>query len=214
MPDADVLTALPIVLALDQSPKHTGWAVGTPLESKPAFGVFDMPPWGDDAADRLQSFRDWLTGTITGRRVTHLFYESPVNPPFKSFDVTRMQGKQVGVIELVAADLLERVPWKGERQPIVPVFEVAIDSWRSRFLGTTKAPAGLSGKFATDELKQMALRSCALRGWYVSDHNAAEALGILDYALSVVSPKHAGNRDPIFRRLELQADVAKFRGEG
>ena len=49
---------------------------------------------------------------------------------------------------------------------------------------------------------------------YVDDDNVAEALGILDFGLSTLSRKHAGGRDIIFRRSELQQDIKRFRGEG
>ena len=47
-------------------------------------------------------------------------------------------------------------------------------------------------------------KACSMRGWIVSDHNVAEALGHLDYAHSVINRKHAGSRDILARRSELQ----------
>ena len=93
----------------------------------------------------------------------------------------------------------------------IPCAPVAISSWRSRFLGTTKATPGLKGVYKDEDLKAKAIRACALRGWYVSDHNAAEACGVLDYGLASISRRHAGVGDPIFRRAELAADTERVR---
>ncbi len=94
----------------------------------------------------------------------------------------------------------------------VPVQQVTPNSWRSRFLGVTK-PVGVTGKAVRPELKRMALKACALRNWYVDDDNVAEALGILDFGLSTLSRQHAGKTDVLFRRAELKADIAAFRGD-
>lgn len=194
-------TADIVVLALDQSPTATGWAVGRPLEVKPSYGLFALPPWGDDEGHRICSFEDWLTTKIKSAGVTHLFYEAPVDISFKRFDITIKQGAQIGYIWGTAY-----------RCGKIPVAEIPVDSWRSRFLGTTKAPPGLKGDNARQALKQMALKACAMRDWLVDDDNIAEALGLLDFALSTLSQRHAGHRDPIFRRAELQQDVQRFRG--
>ena len=183
-----------IALAMDQSPRATGWAIGSPGETTPKFGMFSLKPWNDDEGPRLAEFRDWMTALIKTHTVSHVFYESPVNVQFsKSFDVTSKQNQQIGLINLVAYDCR------------VPIHQVSVDSWRSRFLGTTKAPPGLKGDMARSALKDMALRACALRGWMIDDDNVAEALGILDFGLSTLSRAHAGGRDIIFRRQELRA---------
>lgn len=188
-----------VALALDQSPLATGWACGVPGDPKPAFGLFPLRKWGDDEGARLCQFEDWLTASIRDRRVTHLFYEAPVDMKLKSFDVTSKQNMQIGTIQVAA------------HRCRIPVAQVTPNDWRKRFLGVTK-PVGVTGDMVRPELKRMAMKACALRGWWCEDDNVAEALGILDYALSTLSHRHAGSRDPIFRRAELQADIARFRG--
>lgn len=197
-----------MAMALDQSPNATGWAMASPNDPRPRFGVFTLPPWRDEEGPRLCAFEDWLSDHIRKNGVSHLFYEAPVDVPYiagrpapKSFDVTSKQNQQIGAIAMAA------------HRCNVPVAQVTANDWRRRFLGVTK-PVGITGKAVRPELKRMALKACALRGWYVDDDNVAEALGILDFGLSTLSRKHAGGRDPIFRRAELQQDIAKFRGEG
>lgn len=180
-----------VCMVLDQSPTATGWAIGVPLDQRPAFGVFRMETWGAAEGARLLQFHRWLLDKCQSNGVHRIFYEEPVLPRHGNLDAIEKQLFLVGHINFVAA-LLK-----------LPVAQVPIQSWRSRFLGTSKPPPGLTGDAGRKELKRMAIKSCAMRGWLVEDDNAAEALGILDYALSTVSHKHAGARDPIFRRAEL-----------
>lgn len=189
-----------LALALDESPNATGWAVGSTEGERPTWGVFRQLPWRDDEPERLAQFRDWLVETARYHGVTHLFYESPIDPRglsfIKSFDTTAKQSMQIGIILMVAHDLK------------LTVAQVPIDSWRSRFMGATKVP-GLKGDHARKELKLMALKACALRGWYVEENDAADALGVLDYGLATLSRKYAGSADVIFRRRELKADFGE-----
>lgn len=178
-------------LALDQSPQRTGWAVGQPNNTRPKWGVLKQKTWGDAEGERLVEFHHWLAGTIRENEVTHVFYEAPFLPGHGNFHSIEPQFFLIGHINFVAA------------QHGIPVAQVAMQSWRSRFLGTTKAPPGLKGDAARKELKQMALKACAIRGWLVEDDNSAEALGILDFGLSTLDRKHAGKSDILFRRAEL-----------
>ena len=189
-----------VAMALDQSPNHTGWAIGSPGELKPKYGVFDLPTWGDLEGRRLCDFEDWLIGKIKNEGVTALFYEAPVDMKFKSFDVTSKQNMQIGAIHMSA------------HRCKISVEQVTANDWRKRFLGFTK-PVGVTGDKVRPELKRLAVKACADRNWYVDDDNVAEALGILDFSLSTLSHKHAGSRDPLFSRAQWGHDVAKFRGE-
>lgn len=177
------------VLALDQSPTATGWAIGAP-NGKPLWGLLKLKKWGDDEGERLVEFDIWIRKIITEHHITHVFYEAPFLPGHGNFHSIEPQFFLIGHINYVSA--LHKLP----------VQQVAMQSWRSRFLGTTKA-VGLKGEAARKELKQMAIRACAIRGWLVENDNCAEALGILDYGLSALDRKHAGKADILFRRAEL-----------
>jgi len=190
------------VLALDQAPLNTGWAIGTPCDGKPVWGVFTLPTWGNHEGERLLSFWRWLRTTLADNEISHCFYEDYVEVRGKSYDVAMKQGMQIGIIELLCAEM--NIPLK-----VVPVA-----AWRTRFLGTTKATPGLKGVYEAEDLKQKALRACALRGWLVEEHHAAEALGILDYGCCTLSKKHAGAADPIFRRAQLKEDESWIRQGG
>lgn len=60
----------------------------------------------------------------------------------------------------------------------VPCLEVPISSWRQNFF---KAGRGIPRA----EAKRAAMARCRELGWYPEDDNCADALGILNYALTV-----------------------------
>mgnify|MGYP000949169420 CR=1 FL=1 len=169
------------VLAFDQSPTATGWAIGSPNDQKPRHGVFEMDKWGNNEGDRLVQFHRWMMDKCQTNEVSDVFYEQPFLPGHGNFHSIEPQFFLIGHINFVAR-LLK-----------LPVRQVAMASWRSRFLGTTKAPPGLKGDAGRQELKKMALRACSKRGWVVWDDNAAEALGIWDYACSTLDRNHSSN---------------------
>jgi len=49
------------------------------------------------------------------------------------------------------------------------------------------------------------------RGWYVTYHDEAEALGLLDFTLCSIDSLYAGRTDPVFRRVEMRQDMARVR---
>ena len=173
-----------------------------------------MAPWNDEDGERLCQCEDWLRATIKEHGVTHLFYESPVQVRpkiiykngkailvnIKSFEVVEMQLAQNGAINIAAF------------RCGVKVEKITPSSWRLRFLGKANIP-GLSGDILRRELKLAALKACALRGWYLSSDDTAEALGLLDFGLSTLSQRHASSRDTLFGRAQWAHDVARFRGE-
>jgi hypothetical protein len=201
-----------VAMALDQSPNNTGWAIGCPFSTRPLYGKFDLPPWGTDEPKRVHAAFVWLQSMVEQHRVTHIFYEldvpraglgkaimsrpkrgvsRPIVINQKDPAITRNQNALIAVIWLVAAI-------NG-----IPVAPIDVLDMRERFVGTRHI-TGLHGDALTREWKNMALKACSMRGWIVSDHNVAEALGHLDYAHSVINRKHAGSRDILARRSELQ----------
>jgi hypothetical protein len=182
-----------VVLGLDQSPTNTGFAIGSPCEPKPVFGLFQLAPWKDDEGARLLEFEEWLLGIINKYGVTDVFHEAPVEiHGFKNPTVTYKQDALIGCIQTNTYRALKKEP----RQ-------VAVNSWRARFLGCTKAPPGLKGDAARKELKRMAMKACVLRNWLVENDNTAEALGIWDFGCAAIDRRHAGRTDILARRAEL-----------
>lgn len=191
-------------MALDQSLRATGWAIGAPCCRKPVWGLFELPSWHEREGERQAAFEDWLRHMIKSHAITHVYFEAPVGYDKwqKSFDTTMNQGAQNGAIDTISF------------RCGVDAFKTDVNAMRARFIGHTKPPPGLvlngSGR---EWLKQKAIEECASRGWFTYDHNEAEALGHLDYALSMLSKRHASQSDVLFRRIELNNSVKRFRGE-
>ncbi len=192
-----------VVLALDIAKHRTGWAVGSPGMQRPYWGHYSLAgDWDRHEGLRLHQWRTFLKTMIDRHGVTYIAMERPFID-LKSFDyngtapILQMHGI---VLELAQA--------RGIRAGAV-----SIASWRSHFLGTSKAPAGLASHQRTNALKDMAMRQCASRGWLPQYHDEAEALGIMDFALACLDPDYDHKTGPTVRRAELKAEVASFRGE-
>lgn len=194
------------VLALDQAPRKTGWAIGRPCwPEPPLFGVFSLPSWVDREGEMNSRFCEWLYHMIVSHGVTDVIYEAPVDNDkwAKDFQVTVTQGAQIGSIWTVTRNALGKEPT-----------ESTVQDMRKRFIGTNTVPPGLTRPDIRRQwLKDQAIKACAMRGWLVEDHNVAEALGHCDHALSTLSHRHAGKSDVLFRRADLNLTVARFRGE-
>jgi hypothetical protein len=192
------------VLALDIAKHRTGWAVGYSGMTRPSWGVYNLAgDWDRHEGLRLHQWRNFLEVTIDTHSVEYIAMERPFID-LKSFDwngtapILQMHGI---VLELAHA--------RGIRAGAV-----SISSWRSHFLGTSKAPAGLASNQRTNALKDMAMRQCLRRNWLCEYHDEAEALGIMDFALACLDPDYDHAVGPDVRRAELKAEVAAFRGEG
>lgn len=206
-----------VVMSLDQAPNNTGWALGRPCDPRPLFGKFELPPWGSDEPKRAAKLYLWLTGMIDKHGVTHLFYEKDV--PRAGMGKAIMSAPKRGKPRPIVVNTKDpaitlnqnaviAVVWLAAELNGIPVAPIDVNAMRSRFIGTSHI-TGLQGEALTKELKQRAVKACAMRGWLVEDHNVAEALGHLDYALSVVDRRHAGKMDVLSARTELSI----WRGE-
>lgn len=202
----------PVIMTLDQAPSNTGWAIGKLWDRKPIYGKLDLPPWGDDEPQRVKIFFRWLWKTLNDHGVTHLFYEKDVPNAGRGKAIMstpkRGPSRPIIVNQKDPAITLNQnaciaMIWYAAAEAGIPVQPIDVNDMRDRFIGTRRIP-GLQGEAHTKELKLHALKACALRGWLVSDHNVAEALGHLDFAFSVVDPKNSGAHDILSRRTELQ----------
>jgi len=180
-----------VALALDQSPTATGWAIGRPDGSKPAFGTYRLPTWKDAEGERMLVYERWLTHLVAEYRVTNLYYEAPYLPRHSDADAIMPQLHVIGVITLVAARMK------------VDIAKVPIDAWRKQAFGYCRLPV-LKGDAARKEWKRMAKVVCLKRNLLIEDDNAAEAVLILDFGLADADPHYSRNLRIHGRRAELQ----------
>lgn len=192
-----------VVLALDIAKHRTGWAVGSPMMNRPYWGVWQMPmPWDRHEGERLDAFYNFLLSKINEHRVSYVAMERLLID-MKDFDYngTVPMAQMHGTALLAARHT-------GCRQGAV-----AISSWRAHFIGGAQAPKHLGKTQRTGWLKDEAIKKCLARGWMPELHDEAEALGIMDFALSCLDEDYAHKIGPYIRRAELKADIAKYRGE-
>lgn len=191
------------VLALDIAKHRTGWAVGSPGMNRPWWGTYNLAgDWDRHEGLRLHQWRTFLEAKIEERAITYIAIERPF------IDTGDFDWNATMPILQMWGIALELAHARGIRCGVI-----SIQSWRSHFLGTAKAPAGLSKAKRTDALKDMATRRAAARGWLTQYHDEAEALGIMDFALACLDPDYEHRTGPDTRRAELKAEVAAFRGE-
>lgn len=112
----------------------------------------------------LNQFAVWLDKSITEKKPSVIVYESV----FINFRrVTSMRLSEMrGVLEMTA---------KARK---LDIFEVNNKTWKKHFTGKGNAE------------KHQTIWMCRQRGWAPGDDNAADALGILDYAVSCFRSPH------------------------
>lgn len=161
----------------------------------PAAGLFRMRSWGDDEDVRCHEYVLWLESMCEKHKPTHVFREQlyPIIHP-RDFATREQQSMVVGLIAATA------------RRFNCEYRQVLIADWRKRFLGTTKALPGLKGDKARKWFKDQAIVACARRGWDITQEDAAEACGILDFGLATISRDYASRGDRLFWRAEFDHD--------
>lgn len=165
------------VLALDIAGSMTGWAMAS-VDAKPAPLPLEgqtspMPECGrrgfaggagGDMGLQFFLFDDWLRKKIDDNRVQVLVFEAPLNMKMsRGINAARLQLGLAAICELVA-----------KKRRVEHVFELHVS--------TIKKHAG-SGRF-----KKADMLAAARARWgdAVKDHNVADALFTLDYALLTI----------------------------
>jgi Holliday junction resolvasome RuvABC endonuclease subunit len=189
-----------VVLALDIAKNRTGWAVGGASWKLPKWGTFETERFDDRPGYWLKKWHDFLLMMIHDHHVSMIAVETFfIDLRDFSFQGTVPMAQMHGIVHLV-------IELKGLRGG-----EASSSSWRKRFLGVGEAPKWIPPKKRTEWWKKQALGMAIERGWYVTYHDEAEALGLLDFTLCSVDSLYAGRTDPLFRRVEMRQDLARVR---
>jgi hypothetical protein len=78
------------------------------------------------------------------------------------------------------------------------------DEWRKMALERTKAPSHIKGASERRAwLKNAALIECEIRGWTVTNHDAAESALLWEFGCEYVQPQATLNRLPLFQLATL-----------
>ena len=199
------MTAPLVVMGLDISRYRSGWAVGCSAWSAPKWGTHEPTArgeWKKAMGAELSEWRAFLAAKIEAHGIGYLALETLTVPPAEfSYEGHVPMAQMHGVAAELASDLKIRCG------------EVAISTWRKHWLGVGFAPKSVAHDGRTAWLKQAAIKQCLTRDWYVQHHDEAEALGIMDYALTCLDNDYQHRHGPAARRIGLKADQAAFRGE-
>lgn len=189
------------VLAVDQSMTSTGWAHLRDGQQTPTWGIFTQPSWEDREGEMLWKWFSWLGKKVSELQVTHLVLEDTFRPDHQE-NLTKgiAQYGQLGMASAVAHLCT------AERNHPVEFTVAASKTWRATFLGSAEPPRGLVKHQRRAWFKDRAVSECHKRGWMVSSNDAADALGILDYACSAIDPRYASQAGSLFRRAEAHCE--------
>jgi len=158
-------------LALDLSIKSTGWALWSTGDEGPAFGTWAL-------ADNI----DWAARAYVRlhRNLLDLHRVTPIGDVvFEEAVPGHMLRGMTNAKTLAAAAGLAAHAMSFCEATGATWRAVNIAAWRRHFLGSM--PRGTKSL----DLKQMAVTRCRELGFDPAKHDAAEAIGLLDYQLSV-----------------------------
>ena len=151
------------MLALDIATKF-GWAVGS-AESIPLFGSHQLPKprYEGDFSARFLALAQWLHDAIDMHKPDMIVYEEPVMP----------RGVEMSTTWATTRLLIGLVSWADgvAEDRGLKAFEVNNSTWKKHFSGSGRAE------------KIDTIRRCFSLGLHPADDNAADAIGILSYAL-------------------------------
>lgn len=164
--------------ALDLSSK-TGWAAHDGASPLPVLGTKPIVGWGYDAGSMLELYRKWLSDFVKIHRPEVMFIEAWFIAPH--LDAVTI-GKQVALATFTQ--------WAMKTAGI-PTHLITVNAWRNGYFGSAAGKA--------DYFKRKAMRYCDELGLQYPDHNAAEAMGILDHGLvSIARVMPPWRKHPVF----------------
>jgi hypothetical protein len=162
----------PVVLALDLA-TTTGWALHRPGMPRPFFGSERLPGKPHEvgaAADRLERLlRELYIAHREFGGITHFFFEAQHVSEQMNIDTVYKLIALGGIVEKFAFQVKAHV------------YKVSIAEWRKHFIGRG---SGFGSKGL--DPKELAIQRCAQYGWHTDVSDEAEALGILDYCLTMI----------------------------
>lgn len=162
------------VLALDIA-TFTGWSMWKSGQDRPFFGSSRLPANPEEvgrpiaALDQMMKDLDASYGPFTDI----VFEAQHIGAKINISTVYRLIGLGAHIEFMVHE-------WSVKRGVKIRCFKTPISSWRQHFIGRGAA-------FGKSDPKQMAVAKCEEFGWYTNIPDEAEACGILDYYLSLIS---------------------------
>lgn len=180
------------VLALDLSVKSTGFALWSSGQTKPVSGTWELAGGIAHAPKAFVRLHRHLRDINDDTPVDLIVFEDPLPPHAvhgqTSIDVLKASAGLAAHVQSFAEAMGIRC--RGVHQ----------QTWRRHFLGAL--PRGVKSA----DYKHMAMTRCRELGFEPSKHDAAEALGLLDYELSIEGIIAPWRQDVLQRQMTLASD--------
>lgn len=168
------------ILAFDLA-TVSGWAFGS-VAGVERSGITTVGRHGEELGSFGNAWLNRFLALIDETGPTEVYYEAPVVSGGKININTLRRLYSMGTILEMAADRHK-----------VPCWEAQIPDIRTHFLGHGHVPRN------SQAIKIAIKNQCRRRGWKFKDDNEADALALLDYALSCSDPQFATNAVPLFQ---------------
>lgn len=186
------------ILALDPAAK-TGWAFsnGGPHVAS-GVAQFKAKQFGA----RCKEYRQWLVDMVKEHDVDLVGIETM----YKGVNSNETTEKWLRALNIIAHEVC------ATRN--IEIEEVAINAWRSVFVGVTHAPKWVGADLPKQKrqyearkwIKKRVIEECQSRGWSPKDDNEADALGILEFVRRKHDHDYAVRTAPLFARHKEAAE--------
>lgn len=174
------------LLALDIA-TTTGWARWDSGLNRPHAGELKLK--GNTEPARYAEFSSWLRAKLVADQIDHLAIEMPVP----------QRGGMTNLLTLQTLLGLRALAMSQAGAINIPVYEVNNQEWRQHFLGQRTAPKAVPNAKRSDWWKKQCVKRCEELGWPVKGHNAADALGVLDFMRSTLDFSYGARSGDLFR---------------
>lgn len=161
----------------------TGAAWHHPSMPRPFFEAFRLPGEARDIGKRCDYLERWLRDKYIQFKplggISHFFVEEQHLGQVSDGKGRPKRTVNPATIKLLAG--LSATTQKFAYQVGAHCYEVGISEWRKHFLGI-----GAGFKARGEDPKEMCIQRAAEYGWHTDVADAAEALGILDFSLTLI----------------------------
>lgn len=161
--------------------RTVGWAFAEG-EGEPEHGTFSLPRTEGVYGPYLRRFAEILCSHVAAFKPTLIVYECPIMPATSKIDILRALYCMGPRLEEVA-DIYGIECREGELGPI-----------RKHFLGAGKVPQ------RSADIKDAIMAECHRRGWRPCDHNAGDALALLDFVRANRIPGWSSRGRPLLEK--------------
>lgn len=161
----------------------TGAAWHHPSMPRPFFDAFRLPGEARDIGKRCDFLERWLRDIYIQHKplggISHFFVEEQHLGQVSGGKGKPRRTVSPATIKMLAA--LSGTVQKFAYQVNAHCYEVGISEWRKHFLGK-----GAGFKARGEDPKELCIQRAADYGWHTDVADAAEALGILDFSLTLI----------------------------